>query len=248
MKRLALICALLLWGQSAFTQPLNMAERTLFVAFADAVSEGDPDMVALARDMVQHPPSTLETIGFYGMEDAPPASRALRGIISALDNDGHLISFEPYLMLLEFEGVMRDAGAFSSDRPLPDILTLLPEGEWDTDAAKARGARAMNDAISLFADAAVDEMALQDRVILDVTLPAGDVVFYWVTTPDIAADWRCVLLLAEDAMYGPPRVERTLVRPMDWAAYREQVFWSVNIDPAHYPTDQELPAQTCLLS
>ncbi|KRS13691.1 hypothetical protein XM53_03650 [Roseovarius atlanticus] len=187
------ICAALLLVSSALAggaQPIPDQQAQLFVEFARDVSGNDPQVMATARDLIETPPTTLETIGYYGLEDAPAAERTLRGIISLLDAHGHILGFEDkYInempLVLEQHGLADFAGD-----PQKDIMSLFP-GEIDPETGPSDTQwRAFRKGFGGHVRAIEAAMARKGHVLLSLDLPLGDTLHLWCASTAMAEKWR----------------------------------------------------------
>lgn len=187
------ICAALLLVSSALAggaQPIPDQQAQLFVEFARDVSGNDPQVMATARHLIETPPTTLETIGYYGLEDAPAAERTLRGIISLLDAHGHILGFEDkYInempLVLEQHGLADFAGDLQKD-----IMSLFP-GEIDPETGPSDTQwRAFRKGFGGHVRAIETAMARKGHVLMSLDLPLGDTLHLWCASPAMAEKWR----------------------------------------------------------
>ncbi len=187
------ICVALLLVSSALAvgaQPIPEKQAQLFADFARDVSGNDPQVMATARDLIETPPTTLETIGYYGLEDAPAAERTLRGIISLLDARGHLLGIEDkYVnempLVLEQQGLADFAGD-----PLRDVMTLFP-GDIDPETGPSADQwRAFRKGFGGHVRAIEAAMARKGHVLMSLDLPLGDTLHLWCASPAMAEKWR----------------------------------------------------------
>lgn len=192
MIRRAIWAGLLLVSSALATaaQPIPEQQAQLFLDFARDVSGNDPQVMSTARTLIETPPTTLETIGFYGLEDAPAPERTLRGIISLLDAQGHLIGIEDKY-IFEMPLVLEQQGlADFADDPRKDVMRLFP-GEVDPDSGPTADQwRAFRHGFGGHVRAIEKAMARKGHVLLSLDLPLGDTLHLWCASPEMAEKWR----------------------------------------------------------
>lgn len=227
----------LLWAAHAMAQDIPVQQARLFLEFARDASGDDAGIMAQAARLIDTPPTTLETIGFYGFEGAPAPERTLRGIISVLGDAGHILEFEDkYInempLVLEQQGL----ADFDGD-PIKDVLTLfgdeIPHDRPPTDEHWQRF-RAGFPAHVRAVEAAVQR---RGHEMLSLNLPLGDTMHVWIAPPEIAAKWRNQMLYAgvntlADARI--PVVTVTLTEPA-WDDYWRFLTYAIHIPKAYWP-------------
>lgn len=191
------LCAglmLLLGTAGAVAQPIPENQAQLFLDFARDVSGHDPKVMATTQDLIDTPPTSLETIGYYGLEDAPAAERTLRGIISLLDARGHILGFEDkYINEMPLVLEQRGLADFAGD-PRKDVLTLFP-GDIDPDSGPTADQwRAFRDGFGGHVRAIEAAILRKGHVLLSLDLPLGDTLHFWCASPDMAEKWRGTVL------------------------------------------------------
>jgi len=221
MRWLSIVLSL--FGTKVTAQPLDLNQRALYLAFAEDVSGADPVVMAQAFQFVAAPPITLETIGFYGLNDATGAERALRGIVTVLVDKGYILDLEIKYLIPDFEPSLREAGAIGETTNAPDLMAAIPEGDWDDPAFQVEAMTALAATVGPFAHAIEAEVADRDRAILQLSMPLGDAVFYWVTTPEIAQRWRCVSLWAGADVTRVGRTIDIMLAGPDWVQFYDLI-------------------------
>ena len=190
MIRLAMVLIAGAFACAAVAQPLPDAQRALFLEFASDVSGNDADVMARAKALIETPPTTLEEIGFYGMENAPPPERVLRGIISALGNEGHILQFEDKY-IYEMPLVLADEGLAAFEDPLlKDPVNLFGASIAPDSAPTDAQWRTFRANFGPHVRAIETAVRQTGHELLSLNLPLGDTMFIWIATPDQARTWR----------------------------------------------------------
>jgi hypothetical protein len=242
---LRLICAIWIVASGVQAEPLKPGRVALFLAFAQTASGDDPEVMDAVRRYVLSPPVTDEVIGFYSMSEAPAPERSLRAILTVLVDNGYILDLEVRYLMMEFEGVLLEAGALGPTTNVPDLVSSIPDGDWGDPAFQAEAMTALAMAIGPFARAVEEEAKARDRVTLQLSVPFGDAVFFWVTTPEIAEDWRCVSL-----WYGPDiwRDGQTIdigVDAVDWLQFYDLIRIGPVGGGAADPSILDVPMNDC---
>lgn len=190
LKRISVVLFLFATSTLGFAESLPKVQSDLFLSFARDVSGGDPDIMAQTQALIDKPPTTVKTIGFYGLEDAPAPERTLRGIISILDDRAFLLGVEDkYVYELPF--VLEQLGwADGAQDPNLDVLGRLVDifgadqtlGDDDWQAFRAH--------FVVHVSAVEASVRRAGRELLSLQLPLGDTIYMWAPSPDVAETWR----------------------------------------------------------
>lgn len=229
----SLVC--LLWSAMAMAETLPGKQVALFTAFARDVSGDDPQVMARVDQLLATPPTTKEEIGFYGLDNAPPAERALRGIISVLSGSGHLITVEDKY-LFELPEVLEQAGAakLPDDRSMVSLTAPFAETDWDAGVREDEWL-AFKAWFPGHVQAIEHAVAANDLSLLSLRLPLGDTLYYWAASPALADKWRDTALYAGVntlKFKRTPLVSFSVTDP-DWAAYWGFATYALGIPEAH---------------
>lgn len=209
-----------LWAGIAQASPLSDEHVDTFLSFAHVVSSGDVTVMERAGDLVAAPPSTREDIGFYGLEDAPDAERALRGIIRVLADAGYLVTVEDKYAY-ELPAVLVQNGMAEGDTTRAELdLTAAFTSEDDDffDEVFWAEFRAGFPAHTRAIEAAVERSG---KRLLSVQLPLGDTLYFWAADVEDAAVWQGRgLYVGPNTTSDPRRLLSTfLVTAPDWETY-----------------------------
>ncbi|MGJ8610229.1 MAG: hypothetical protein ACSHWY_03995 [Octadecabacter sp.] len=243
MRRL--ICVFWILASGTQAAPLDPYRSAFYVAFADAASGGDPEVMELARKYVAMPPTQDEDIGFYGLSDAPAPERALRAILTALVDNGYILDLEVQYLMADFEASLASAGAIGPTTNAPDLMSVIPDGNWDGPAFQVDAMNALAGAIGPFARTIEAEAAERDRAILQISVPFGDAVFFWVTTPEIAAEWRCVSLWFGPDIWRPGQTVDIGLSSVDWPLFYDLIRIEPTGGGAVDPILLDVPVSDC---
>jgi len=223
-------------------ESLPEAQRALFLEFAADVSSEEADVMRIARQLVETPPTTLETIGFYGMADAPPAERALRGIISLLDARGHLISIEDKYVY-ELPAVLTQRGnltgvALGSDL---DVLGFFADVDPETGPAPEDW-QAFRSWFPDHVQALDVGVAATGHALLSLTLPLGDTLYFWAPTPEVAARWRgrALYIGADSLQHNQELLVTMAVSAPDWRSYWDFMTYAMQMPEPYRPVPDGL--------
>lgn len=241
MIRLTALC-LALWAGCAAAGPLPESQERLFLEFARDVSGSDPDVMRSVQALIATPPTTLEEIGFYGMQNAPAPERVIRGVIHQLGVAGHIIgvedkySYELADLLLE-----QELAALPTDREAFDILAKFDGVDWrePPDPAFWQDFRAWFPSHTLAIEAAVRKRGYE---LLSLNLPLGDTLHYWVATPEQAERWRGKALYVgvNSQRYArEPFVTITVTAP-NWGNYWSFMTYALDIPEPFWQRPQGL--------
>ncbi|MFK7938150.1 MAG: hypothetical protein AB8B82_02135 [Roseovarius sp.] len=232
----------LLWPVLAMADTLPPKQVELFTAFAQDVSGADPQIMALAQKLTSTPPTTKEDIGFYGLDDAPPAERALRGIIRALSDAGHLITVEDKY-LFELPEILEAGGAakLPADRSRISLLAPFEKTDWDAGVTDAEWLTFKG---WFPGHVRAIEQAVHDngRSLLSLRLPLGDTLYYWAAVPEMADKWRDTALYAgvNTLEFKRTPVVSISISDPDWATYWGFATYALGVPEAHWPTPDGL--------
>jgi hypothetical protein len=236
MRALWLV-GLLIWlcPVSMNAQALPASQVALFSDFASDVSGGDPDVQAIVDRFTSAPPTIKEEIGFYGLEDAPPAEWALRGIITQLVEAGHLIAVEDKYMY-ELANVLSDAGF--ADLPQAqselDLIGYFKEFNWDAGITNDQW-RAFKAWFPGHTRAVEQAVVAKGFTLLSLQLPLGDTLYFWAAPPEIADKWRNTAVYAGVNSLRFQRSPFVLIKVTDpaWAEYWGLMTYALNIPKAY---------------
>lgn len=229
-------------GGVALADPLDPEVSERYQAFAEAVSSGDAAVLEAAQRYIADPPTTLEEIGFYGLEAAPPEERALRGIIRVLDDGGFFVAVEDKYVH-ELLGVLVQRGAAAAPEPSGDtglLDRLIAELMQQNAAMTPSQVAELRAGYWGFAEGVEEAVVAQGNALLQIKLPIGDTLYYWVTSEEAAADWRGRVLYEgpNSLRYGPDTVTFTITSP-DWEQYWGFLTYAFLLDEA----DASLPTR-----
>lgn len=228
-------------------QSVSPEQSALYLAFVEAASGGDPRLVQVAEQFLKTPPTTIEDIGFYGLADASPEERALRGILSVLASEGHILDLSVKYLLTDFDQTLREADLLGPLRAETNLESALPDGDWSDPAHAVFAASELAIATGPYARAIEAELATRDRELLQITLPLGYAVFYWVPRARVATQWRCVTLFEGPNVLRAGETLNVSVAAMDWA----QFYDLIRIRQSDGNTDDfallDLPSKSCAI-
>lgn len=233
IARLCLI-VMTVWVGMATADPLPDAQGKLFLDFAQDVSGNDPKVIAQATALIVTPPTTLEGIGFYGLEDAPAPERTLRGIISILTNTGYLRGtedkyiYEFPLTLME-EGLIDPAGS----KTALDIISYFDGVDWN--AGEDPDWPQFKRFFVKHTQAIEKAVANKGNRLLSLQLPLGDTLYFWLAPPDVADRWRnTALYTGVNALkYQNELLVTISVTDPDWKSYWGLMTYALQIPDAH---------------
>lgn len=174
----------------AKAQALPDAQGALFLEFARDVSGNDAAVMQKAEQLIKSPPTTLEEIGFYGLEEAPAPERTLRGIISRLGGAGYFFEFEDkYIyempLVLEQEGV----AAFADDALKDPLMLFGGDIDYDDGPTDAQW-QTFRSSFGPHLRAIEAAVRRTGNDILSLNMPLGDTMYVWITSPKMARKWR----------------------------------------------------------
>ncbi|WP_320203997.1 hypothetical protein [Agrobacterium rosae] len=161
------------------------------IAFASDFSGGDPTIVKRVQEMAVNPPTDMETVGFYGVEDYPARHRLFLATVNLLDNGGTLHSVEDKytsdIFSIWQEGGIIDKTALGPVANAvfgPLIIGEQPPGPISVyrDLVWAQYAEATKEL----------EQSIQasGKVLLSIDATDGDTMFFALVHPEIADRWR----------------------------------------------------------
>ena len=240
--RLACILAVVGWlPATAFPQEIPEAQARLFLEFASDVSGGDQALLRRVRELVDMPPRTLEGIGFYGMEDAPAPERVIRGIVSLLSNQGHLITVEDKYVY-ELPGLLIDQGRFGASGGALDVIGYFDGVDWEEGTGAVPWSR-FRDWFPEHVDALEQAVRSEGLELLSLRLPLGDTLYFWVALPDLADRWRGRAIYAgrNHLRYNNRFVVISVTRP-DWENYWWFMTYALQMPEAFQALPQGLNA------
>lgn len=218
------------WAIASETVPRKQAD--LFLSFARDVSGDDPALMARAWSLVASPPTTKESIGFYGMEDAPATERAIRAIISELADAGHLITIEDKYVyelprVLEAADAL-DTSAFSIN---PDIEAFFEDVDWDAGGPSDAQWVAFRDWFPAYARELEQAVEAHGKRLLSVSVPMGDTHYFWAATPEQSETWNDKPLYFGLNTVNIPRtaVVSLVVGSPDWGEVWESLVYAIRV-------------------
>lgn len=103
--------------------------------FAADISNNDQAMLQKVRGLIEQPPTTPETIGFFGLGDEPPRARTFLATVWNLDQAGYLYSVDSSRITDLFVR-LSDDGLIDAELPQPaaTVFGLLVKKEvWDVE-------------------------------------------------------------------------------------------------------------------
>lgn len=209
-------------------------QRDLFREFARDVSAGESALMVRVDTLIANPPSTAEDIGFYGLEDAPPPERTLRGIISALANAGHLLCAEDKY-IYEFPLVLREK-RLADTGDTPEALALVRTIEAvDWDAGEQPDWSAFKQTFSDHTRQVEQAVARTGNRLLSVQLPLGDTLYFWVAPEDMAKRWQGTELYNGPSTAKFSRVSEVSISitSPDWKNYWSFLTYAFQIPREH---------------
>lgn len=226
----------LLSASFAMAEQLPPKQVELFTAFARDVSGNDPETMQTAARLIATPPTTKEEIGFYGLDNAPAAERALRGIIRALSDAGHLIAVEDKY-LFDLPEVLEGAGVATLPADRSDVSLTAPfaDTDWDAEVTDAEWL-AFKAWFPGHTRAVEEAVAAKGLSLLSLRLPLGDTLYYWAASPEMAETWRDTALYAGVntlKFKRTPFVSFSITAP-DWEAYWGFTTYALGIPEAHW--------------
>lgn len=238
-RGIAALTVFLCWAiASAASEALPEDQRALFLKFASDVSEGDQRVMEIARRIVTEPPTTIEGIGFYGMTDAPPAERALRGIVSLLDAQGHLVSLQDKYAF-DLATLLVQKGVLHNQPPDPalDVLGFFKGVDPDTGPTPAQWAK-FRDWFPRHVQAMEGAVSATGHELLSLRLPLGDTLYFWAPPSRVAGLWRDrALYIGVNTIEAgrSPFVSMSVTSP-DWASYWDFMTYALDIPPGYSDT------------
>lgn len=153
-------------------------------------------MVEQARRFVQQPPTAMEEIGFYGLETAPPRTRAFLATVSLLDNGQFIQSVEDKYLLEIFER-WRDAGVIDrSTLPAAASAVFGPvlDGELyaigEDKAAFDRFVETLRVGYAQATRELEEHIAARGSQLLSIDATDGDTMFFALVDKTTADKWR----------------------------------------------------------
>lgn len=168
------------------------ADHAAIVAFAKDFSGGDAALVERVRRMAADPPTDIETLGFYGAEDGPPANRLFLATVNLLDGAGKLSSAEDKYTF-EIFALWQEAGVIDA-ATLPPIAKAVFGPLIAGDGPDEGEAQAYRDLVWMHYARATRELeqhiADRGRVLLSIDATDGDTMLFAVVTPDVGDRWR----------------------------------------------------------
>jgi hypothetical protein len=161
------------------------------IAFASDFSRGDPTIVKRVQEMAVNPPTDMETVGFYGVEDYSARHRLFLATVNLLDNAGKLHSVEDKYTSDIFS-IWQDAGIITKTSLGPvanAVFGPLIIGEQQPGTISA-----YRDLVwAQYADATKElEQSIQEsgKVLLSIDATDGDTMFFALVPSEIANRWR----------------------------------------------------------
>jgi len=170
--------------------------------FASDFSGGNPEILSRVGAYIDNPPTEIEEIGFYGMENESPGTRLFLATVSLLDSQDHLYSFEDKymadLLAVWAEDGLFDPGQLPPEaqgvfRPFFDMafVDAIYDEEGSETSPALRDYIAYLDAhyaeATLQLEAAIEESS--GKTLLSVDATEGDTMFFALVEPEIAEKW-----------------------------------------------------------
>lgn len=209
-------------------------QEELFRDFARDVSGGESALMVQVNTLIVNPPTTLEDIGYYGLENAPHPERTLRGIISALTEAGHLLCAEDKY-IYEFPLILMEEGlADAGDNPEGlDLRRIVEAVDWD--AGEQPDWPAFKQTFADHTRQVEQAVARTGNRLLSVQLPLGDTLHFWVAPEDMAKRWQGTTLYSGPSTVKfsrSPKVTIKITSP-DWINYWSFLTYAFRIPKEH---------------
>ena len=199
--------------------------RDALLSFVRDVTGNDAELIETVRGFTENPPTTLEEIGFYGVENASADERAFRATVSALGQDGTMLLFEdkyidemPYL--LGEQGWISETAAAEADVFLSDV-------------GEAHVTMDRPEVTKLAADRFADHVAVLERAIsamphrvLYIDVPVGDTFHLLRVSPAVFEKWSNTLFLRTET-------SRFAVTAPQWDVYWVFLTSALGLDWQH---------------
>ncbi len=163
------------------------------ISFTSDLSGGNPDILAATARLIANPPTTLETIGFYGAANWPPRTRIFLGVVTVLSTAKVIEEVEDK-ETWEIIGQWQSAG-------LIDVAALSPAGRgvfepmakarFEEDAVKqAAYRRFVWDNYAQATRDLEDQIARRGQQLMSLDATSGDTMFFVRVEPVVAERWQ----------------------------------------------------------
>lgn len=161
------------------------------IAFASDFSGRDAAIVERVKEMAAHPPTDMETIGFYSGDEYPSRARLFLATVNLLDAKEKLYSVEDKYAS-EIFSIWQEKGVIQEDELPPLAKSVFgpllggeqPSGKIEDyqDFVWNNYAHATRELEKYFAE--------RGRVLLSIDATEGDTMFFALVPADIAERWR----------------------------------------------------------
>ena len=164
------------------------------IAFAtDLSSPNDTELMRQVANFATSPPTTREEIGFYGLENAAPRTRAFLATVSLLTERGYIQSVEDkytYDILGEWQ---RDKLIDVDALPVAGRGVFGPIAKMDFPENKKKNEDYSRFVWENYGQATREleqQIALSGRLLMSVDATSGDTLYFVVIKPEIAERWQ----------------------------------------------------------
>lgn len=209
---------------------------------ADDLSGGDEALLAKVAGIIENPPTVLEEVGFYRVENEPPRYRAVLATVFQMDEAGALHSAEdkylPELLDLWIEDDLLDIDALPPEAQSV-FRPVVERSVWDGEADRIDPAfiETLERNYAAATRQLEEYFAAQGKVLLSVDATSGDTLHFALVEPEVAARWRNVRL-SDHGPYTPG------IRDPLWDSFWHMLVYALRLPTVGDTYSRPLPAGT----
>jgi hypothetical protein len=169
------------------------AWSTQLMAFASDLSGGNADVLAATAALIATPPTTVETIGFYGFENRPARTRTFLGVVTVLAKQNLVEEIEDK-QTWELIGQWQTAGLIDVEALPPagrGVFEPIAKARFEEDAMKQAAYRRF--VWGNYAQATRDieeQIARGGKRLMSLDATSGDTMFFSRLAPLVAERWQ----------------------------------------------------------
>jgi hypothetical protein len=169
------------------------AWSTHLMAFASDLSGGNADVLAATTALISNPPTTVETIGFYGAAKWPARTRTYLGVVTVLAKQKLIEEIEDK-QTWELIGQWQTAGLIDVEALPPagrGVFEPMAKARFEEDAVKqAAYRRFVWDNYAQATRDLEDQIARRGQRLMSLDATSGDTMFFIRLVPAVAERWQ----------------------------------------------------------